>query len=231
MEPAQKRQRTAATTMQRISLLPKELQAGILMWAMEPTPSATLVKAAIGDRHGETGWWTTAVGKDKGYQKYLNCHTPCIRLWARALEVRPDGSLAWKWSQTNVFLNKSGKPHARGDWEDLKNELAIRRNIRRKPPVDKFLHEGVLETRSNQLVRALYVNIWPDDLPPLFRCTHNTAVLADLKSPNFWIQWSGAEITHCIILYCLVEMIERSRDRIMRCPPVASGGSGKVVHF
>ena len=182
MEPAQKRQRTAATTMQRVCELPKELQAGILMWAMEPTPSATLMKAAIGDAYGEQSWWATVVGKDHGHQKYLNRHTHCHRLWARALEVRPDGSLAWKWSQTNVFLNKSGKPHARGDWEDLKNELAIRRNIRRKPPVDKFLHEGVLETRSNQLVRGLYVNMRPDDMPPLFRCTHNRLVLGDLKS-------------------------------------------------
>ena len=47
MEPAQKRQRTAATTMQRISLLPKEVQAGILMLAME-TPTAAIMKAAIG---------------------------------------------------------------------------------------------------------------------------------------------------------------------------------------
>ena len=53
MEPAQKRQRVAATTMQRISLLPKELQAGILMSAMEPTPTATIVKAAIGNAYGE----------------------------------------------------------------------------------------------------------------------------------------------------------------------------------
>ena len=61
MEPAQKRQRTAATTMQRISLLPKEVQAGILMLALEPTPTAAIMKAAIGDAYGETGWWADVV--------------------------------------------------------------------------------------------------------------------------------------------------------------------------
>ena len=99
MEPAQKRQRTAATTMQRISMLPKEVQAGILMLAMEPTPTAAIMKAAIGNEHGMPRWaWATTVGKDHGHQKYLNRHTHCHRLWARALEVRHDGSLAWKWS-------------------------------------------------------------------------------------------------------------------------------------
>ena len=73
MESPQKRQRTAATTMQRISLLPKEVQSGILMLAMEPT---ALVKAAIGDRYGEQRWWADVVGKDHGHQKYLNRYTP-----------------------------------------------------------------------------------------------------------------------------------------------------------
>ena len=105
MEPAQRRQRTAATTMQRISLLPKELQAKILMLAIE-TPTAAVMKAAIGNEYGMwRGWWAPAVGEDNGYQKYLNRHTHCHMLWARALEVRHDGSLAWKLSETNVFVN------------------------------------------------------------------------------------------------------------------------------
>jgi hypothetical protein len=217
--------------MQRIGLLPREVQAKILAWAMEPTPSATLVKASIGDRYGHPGWWATEVGRDQGYQRFLNYHMPCLRLWARALEVLHDSSLAWKWSQTSVFLNKSGNAHVRGAWEDLENEMAIRRNIRRKPPVDKFLHEGVLETHSNQLVRGLYMNMQPDDMPPLFRCTHNRMVLADLKSYGFWLEWSGAEIAQCIFLYRLVEIDGRFFDRIMRCPPVASRGSCKVEQF
>jgi len=155
MEPAQKRQRTAATTMQRISLLPKELQAGILMWAMEPTPSATLMKAAIGDAYGEQSWWATVVGKDHGHQKYLNRHTHCHRLWARALEVRPDGSLAWKWSETNVFVNQSGRAHVRGIWADLENEVAIRRNVRGEPPIDQYV--------MYELARALYIQCPPPD--------------------------------------------------------------------
>ena len=53
MKPAQKRQRTAATTMQRISMLPKVLQVDILTWAMEPTPTAVIMKAAIGNVHCE----------------------------------------------------------------------------------------------------------------------------------------------------------------------------------
>ena len=84
MEPAQKRQRLAATTMQLVSLLPKEVQAGILMLALEPTPTAVIIKAAIGNAYGWPRWWkATAIGKDNGYQKYLNYHTPCRRLWSR----------------------------------------------------------------------------------------------------------------------------------------------------
>ena len=125
MEPAQKRQRPAATTMQRLSLLPKEAQVGILMWAMEPTPSAALVKAAIGDRYGNPGWWADILSEDDGFQAYLNCHTHCHRLWSRALEALPDGSLAWKWSPTNVFVNRTGHLHTRGAWADYENERAI----------------------------------------------------------------------------------------------------------
>ena len=140
MEPAQKRQRTAATTMQLVSLLPKEVQAGILMLALEPTPTAVIMKAAIGNAYGWLRWWkATAVDKDNGYQKYLNRHTHCHRLWARALEVRPDGSLAWKWSETNVFVNQTGRAHVRGIWPDLENEVAIRRNVRGEPPNDQYV--------------------------------------------------------------------------------------------
>jgi len=139
MEPAQKRQRTAATTMQRISLLPKPLQVDILTWAMEPTPTAVIMRAAIGYKYGERRWWTNVVGEDNGYQKYLNRYTPCRRLWARALEVRPDGSLAWKWSETNVFVNQTGRAHVRGIWADLENEAAIMRNVHCKIPHDEYV--------------------------------------------------------------------------------------------
>ena len=140
MEPAQKRQRVAATTMQLVSMLPKEVQAGVLMWAMEPTPTAAIVKAAIGKAYGEQRWWADVVGKDHGHQKYLNRHTHCHRLWSRALEVRPDGSLAWKWSETNVFVNQTGRAHVRGIWADLENEVAIRRNVRGDPPNDQYVN-------------------------------------------------------------------------------------------
>ena len=83
MESPQKRQRTAATTMQRVCELPKELQGRILMMALE-APSATLVKAAIGEAHGEPRWWATLLGHDKGHQNYLNRHTHCHRLGSRA---------------------------------------------------------------------------------------------------------------------------------------------------
>ena len=136
MEPAQKRQRPAATTMQLVSLLPKEVQVGVLMWAMEPTPTAAIMKAAIGDKHGETGWWADIVGKKHGYQTYLNRHTHCHNLWSRALEARPDDSVAWKWSPTNVFVNRTGRAHVRGVWADYENENAIIRNFRGKLPDD-----------------------------------------------------------------------------------------------
>jgi hypothetical protein len=197
--------------MQRIGSLPKEVQAKILVWAMEPTPSASLVKAAIGDRRGDPGWWATKVGRDQGYQRFLNYHMPCFRLWARALEVLSDGSLAWKWSRTNVLLNKSGNVHVRGVWEDLVNEMAIRRNVPRKPPVDKFLHEGVMENRYNQQVRALYVNVpnpgygASDNRPWHFRCTFNRVVLADLKSGDYRLDWYEDEIGRCEFFYDLVD--------------------------
>ena len=111
MEPAQKRQRTAATTMQRINVLPKEVQVSILMFAMEPTPTARIMKAAIDKAssypNDEPCWWKKgAVSKDRGYQKYLNRYTHCHRLWARVLAVREEGeeddTIYWKWSETNV---------------------------------------------------------------------------------------------------------------------------------
>ena len=78
MEPAQKRQRTAATTMQRVCERPKELQTKILMSAMTPTPTAAIMKAAIDFRYGELSWWKArGAFPDHGYQKYLNRHTHC----------------------------------------------------------------------------------------------------------------------------------------------------------
>ena len=101
----------------------------------------------------------------------------------------------------------------RGDWEDLANEMAIRRNIRRTPPVDKFLHDGLLETRYSQQVRALYVNVpesgygVPDDLPQLFRCTCNRVVLADLKGGDFRLDWYDDENWRGEYLYGMVKRI------------------------
>jgi len=203
MEPAQKRQRTAATTMQHISLLPKELQAGILMWAMEPTPTAAIVKAAIGDAFGETGWWADVVGKDTGYQKYLNYHTPCIRLWARVVDMLQDGTLAWKWSQTNVLLNKSGNVHVRGAWEDLELEAAIRMCLSRKPPNnDKYMADGVREVRRNPRFRELYVNVTPPGyITQRFDSVRGRAVLAHAESCHFQLEWSPMATNHSMWLY------------------------------
>jgi len=108
---------------------------------MEPTPTAAIMKAAIGDKHG--------------HQKYLNRHTHCHRLWSRALEVRHDGSLAWKWSETNVFVNRTGRAHMRGIWADLENEVAIRRNARGEPPEDQYV--------SSSHVRELRMHLPPAD--------------------------------------------------------------------
>ena len=106
-----------------------------------------------------------------------------------------------------TFLNKSGNTHVRGDWEDLENEMAIRRNIRRKPPVDKFLHKGVLQNRYNQLVRRLYVNVpepgVPDDVPQLFECTYNSVLLEDLENSCYWLDWCRAKTRWCRFLYGL----------------------------
>jgi len=207
MEPAQKRQRCEMSAMQRLGLLPREVQAKILAWAMEPTPSAALVKTAIGKRYGNDAWWATKLGRDRGYQRFLNYHTPCLRLWARTLEALHDGSLAWKWSQTNVFLNRAGHAHVRGGWKDLVNEMAVRRDIPRKPPVDKFLHEGALKNRYNQLDRRLYVNVpepgVPDDAPQLFECTYNCVRLEDLENSRCWPDWCLSRTRWCRFLYDL----------------------------
>jgi len=156
MEPAQKRQRTAATTMQRISLLPKEVQAGILAWAMEPTPTAVIMKAAIGNAYGESGWWLARVNGDRGFQKHLNCHSPCEVLWARVLTQRRNGTLAWKWSQTNGFMNLTCHIHKRGVWAELRNEWALRRELagRKRIPYDYDVYSG-------GFARSLYVKL-PD---------------------------------------------------------------------
>ena len=222
MEPAQKRQRCETSPMQRIGSLPREVQAKILLMAIE-TPSAALVKAAIGDRYGDPGWWATKVGRDRGYQRFLNYDTPCLRLWARALEVLPDGSLAWKWSRTNVFMNKSGGAYVRGTWDDLANEMAIKRNVRRRSPVDKYVHEGEMRTRRDQLIRALYVNATEYWGGPnhVFRYTSNKVVLMDLTSGNYRLDWNEAENWRGKLLYDIVAVcMERTPGA--RWPPAAT---------
>ena len=232
MEPAQKRQRCETSPMQRIGSLPREVQAKILLMAIE-TPSAALVKAAIGDRYGDPGWWATKVGRDRGYQRFLNYHTPCLRLWARALEVLPDGSLAWKWSRTNVFMNKSGGAYVRGTWDDLANEMAIKRNVRRRPPVDKYLHEGYLRTRCDQLIRALYVNVteyWGGS-NHVFRYTSNKLVLTDLASGNCRLDWNEAENWRGALLYDIVELCMERTPGASWPPAATSHGRWSVKQY
>ena len=132
MEPAQKRQRVAATTMQRISMLPREVQVDVLMWALEPTPTAVIMKAAIGNAYGLLAWWLDRVGRADGYQKHLNRSSPCEALWARVLTRRWNGTLAWKWSQTNVFMNLTGAAHERGVWTGIRSERALRMTLGRR---------------------------------------------------------------------------------------------------
>ena len=204
MEPAQKRQRCQMSTMQRLSLLPNDVQVGVLMWAMEPMPTAAIMKAAIGDRYGNPGWWADLVDHSKGYERFLNYHRPCLHLWARVLEER-NGFLEWKWSKTNVLLNAIGGACIKGSWDDLTNEMVIRRNTDRTPPVDKFLHEGRLETHVHQNARALYVNVpkpgTSDDLPQLFRCTRNRVMLA---GGNFRLDWHDEHLWRNRKLYEMV---------------------------
>ena len=210
MEPAQKRQRVAATTMQLVSMLPKELQAGVLMWAMEPTPTAAIMKAAIGDKHGETGWWADIVGKDHGHQKYLNRHTHCHRLWSRALEVRPDGSLAWKWSETNVFVNQTGRAHVRGVWADLQNEVAIRRNVRCEPPNDQYVE-------SYGLARELRMHMPPVDLRgdnlETFVDICGYVIVNEPTDGGFQLQWGDAATRIAKILSELWHVNAQRRER------------------
>jgi len=200
MEPAQKRQRTAATTMQRISLLPKELQAKILMSAMEPTPTAAIVDAAIDFRYGEPCWWRgRVVDKDRGYEKYLICHTHNHRLWARVLEVQHDASLAWKWSQTNVWVNRTGRAYRRGKWLDLWNEYLIRQRVRGHIPDDKYVEDG-------GFARELRMHIPPAD-STLADVPHETllntlgyAMVNDPLDGYFRLQWGDVATRHASTL-------------------------------
>ena len=192
MEPAQKRQRVAATTMQRVGLLPKELQGRILMLAIE-TPTAAVVKAAIGEAHGEPRWWATLLGHDKGHQHYLNRHTHCHRLWARVLEER-NGSLAWVWSQSNVFVNQTGRAHMRGAWPGLENEMSVRRRVGGDSPADMFV-------AANGLGRELHMDMPPSHFStpvPLgtFTDTCGYAVLNEPVDGTIRLHW-GDHATRC----------------------------------
>jgi hypothetical protein len=117
--------------MQRVCELPREVRAKILMMAIE-TPTAAIMKAAIGVNYGIPGWWLRRVGYCDGYQKHLNLNAPCETLWARVLTRRWNGTLAWKWSQTNTFLNLTGKVHQRGVWTGIRSERALRMTLGRR---------------------------------------------------------------------------------------------------
>ena len=160
MESPQKRQRTAATTMQLVSLLPKELQGRILQLAIE-SPTAAIMKAAIGDAYGLPGWWLDRVGRAEGYQKHLNRSSPCEALWARVLTRRWNGTLAWKWSQTNVFMNLTWAVHERGIWTGIRNERALRRKLvrRERIPCDDAKYTVCLHWSVDS--RGLFVKL-PD---------------------------------------------------------------------
>ena len=120
-------------------------------------------------------------------------------------------------------MNKSGGAYVRGTWDDLANEMAIKRNVRRRPPVDKYLHEGDLRTRRDQLIRALYVNVteyWKDS-DHVFRYTSNKLVLTDLASSNCRLNWNEAENWGGAFLYGIVELcMERTPGA--RWPPAAT---------
>ena len=78
----------------------------------------------------------------------LNHHTHCHNLWSRALEALPDGSVAWKWSPTNLFVNRTGRLHARGVWADYENEHAIYRNFHGKIPDDPYISDCFWHARE-----------------------------------------------------------------------------------
>ena len=142
------------------------------------------------------------------------------------LEVMHDGSLAWKWSRTNVFMNKSGGAYVRGTWDDLANEMAIKRNVRRRPPVDKYLHDGDLRTRRDPLIRALYVNAteyWKDS-DHVFRYTSNKLVLTDLASGKCRLDWNEDENWRGALLYDIVELCMETTPGASWPPAATSHG-------
>jgi hypothetical protein len=157
--------------MQRISVLPKEVQVSILMFAMEQTPTARIMKAAIDKAssypNGEPCWWKKgAVSKDRGYQKYLNRYTHCHRLWARVLALREEGeeddTIYWKWSETNVYVNKTGRAFVRGEWPDLEIEMNIRRDYCFCDHLcDQFVHAGSLGRPLHMHIPSSILEIEP----------------------------------------------------------------------
>jgi len=184
MESAQKRQRIAATTMQRVCELPKELQGRILQLAIE-TPTAAIMKAAIGDAYGLSGWWLPRVGRADGYQKHLDRSSPCEALWARVLTRRWNGTLAWKWSQTNVFMNLTWVAHERGVWAGIRNERVLRRKLagRKRIPCDYDNYDSYVYWRGD--CRRLFVKLPDGSFQDTGAYLDNALTEADTRLVNF----------------------------------------------
>ena len=131
------------------------------------------------------------LGRDKGHQNYLNRHTHCHRLWARVREER-DGFLAWTWSQSNVFMNRTGRAHLRGVWAGLENEMSVRRRVGGQPPADRLV-------AANGLGRELHLDMPPSHFSapvPLgtFTDTCGYAVLNAPVDGTFQLQWGDHAI-------------------------------------
>jgi hypothetical protein len=138
-------------------------------------------------------------------------------LWVRVLKRRWSGTLAWKWSQTNVFMNLTGAAHERGVWTGLRSERALRRTLVRRTwiPCDDARYDRYTHW-SGEDCRRLYVKM-PDGS---FRGTG--AYLCDVPTEanarllNFgdrWKMWQSAQMAWYAEHRWAVEN-EQARDEV-----------------
>jgi hypothetical protein len=69
--------------------------------------------------------------------------------------------LAWVWSQSNVFVNQTGRAHMRGAWPGLENEMRVRRRVGGDSPADMCV-------AANGLGRELHLDMPPSHFSTAF---------------------------------------------------------------
>ena len=109
-----------------------------------------------------------------------------------------------------MFVNQTGRAHVRGIWADLENEVAIRRNVRGKPPIDQYV--------ASDIARELHML-----LPTSATLSHETfadtcgyVIVNEPTDGRFRLEW-GETATRIAKSYCEMtdnyEKIRRIREQ------------------